>query len=86
VPICAFLAPEPIPAAWFTTAAGQLPRPLTTVATNPVAWGQALGAESRDAYLGNLGWTSARLVIAACFGPAWLCSREFSRTEPLATS
>jgi hypothetical protein len=40
---CAFLAPEPVPAAWFTTAAGELPEPLGEAAADPLAWGQALG-------------------------------------------
>ena len=40
--ICAFLAPEPVPPAWFTNAADKLPAPLGTVAADPVAWGQAL--------------------------------------------
>ena len=43
VRVCAFLAPEPVPASWFTDAAGQLPEPLGTVAADPLAWGQALG-------------------------------------------
>jgi len=40
--ICAFLAPEPVPPAWFTVAAGQLPGPLGVAAADPVTWGQAL--------------------------------------------
>lgn len=41
--ICSFLAPEPVPSSWFTSAAGQMPEPLGTVAADPLAWGQALG-------------------------------------------
>ncbi|HUN32625.1 MAG TPA: FxSxx-COOH system tetratricopeptide repeat protein [Trebonia sp.] len=40
--ISAFLAPESIPIAWFTAAATDLPDPLRTVATDPVAWGHSL--------------------------------------------
>jgi hypothetical protein len=48
---CAFLAPEPVPAEWFTNAASQLAEPLRGVAADPVTWrlslarisGQALG-------------------------------------------
>jgi hypothetical protein len=40
--ICAFLAPEPVPAAWFTAAAARLPLPLGDVAADPLAWGQVL--------------------------------------------
>jgi hypothetical protein len=36
--VCAFLAPEPIPAAWFPRAAGQLPGPLAAAAADPMAW------------------------------------------------
>ena len=42
VRICAFLAPEPVPAGWFCGAARQLLRPLAAVAADPVAWRQAL--------------------------------------------
>jgi transcriptional regulator with XRE-family HTH domain len=40
--ICAFLAPEPIPAVWFPDAAGHLPEPLRAAAADPIAWGQTL--------------------------------------------
>jgi hypothetical protein len=42
VKICAFLGPEPIPAAWFTLAAGQMQEPLRVAAADPLAWGQVL--------------------------------------------
>jgi hypothetical protein len=49
VRVCAFLAPEPVPAAWFTNAASQLPAPLGAVAADPLAWGQALARISGQA-------------------------------------
>jgi len=49
VRICAFLAPEPVPAAWFTNAAGQLPTPLGKAAADPLAWGRTLGLISGQA-------------------------------------
>ena len=42
VRICAFLAPEPVPAAWFSLAAGQLQEPLREAAADPLAWGRVL--------------------------------------------
>ena len=42
VRMCAFLAPEPVPAAWFSLAARQLPAPLNAVAADPLAWGRVL--------------------------------------------
>ena len=42
VAVCAFLAPEPVPATWFPRAAAQLPAPLATAAADPVAWREAL--------------------------------------------
>jgi hypothetical protein len=49
VRVCAFLAPEAVPAEWFTSAAGQLPQPLGPVATDPLAWGQVLTRISEQA-------------------------------------
>jgi hypothetical protein len=49
VRVCAFLAPEPVPAEWFTNAARQLPDPLGTVAADPLAWGRALARISGQA-------------------------------------
>jgi hypothetical protein len=40
VRMCAFLAPEPVPADWFRNAAGQLPEPLKVAAADPLAWGR----------------------------------------------
>ena len=40
--ICAFFAPEPIPADWFIKAAAQLPDPLGRWAADPVAWRRVL--------------------------------------------
>ena len=47
--VCAFLAPEPIPLALFTTAAGQLPEPLASSAADPLEWRNLLTALSRTA-------------------------------------
>jgi hypothetical protein len=47
--VCAFLAPEPVPAVWFTTAAAQLPPPLGEAAADPLAWGQILARISGQA-------------------------------------
>lgn len=40
--ICAFLAPEPVPAEWFPRAAGRLPDPLGKQAADPIAWRQVI--------------------------------------------
>jgi len=42
--MCAFLAPEPVPAAWFPRAVTRLPAPLAGKAADPVAWRQVLAA------------------------------------------
>jgi hypothetical protein len=47
--ICAFLAPEPVPADWFTSAAAHLPDPLATRAADPVTWRQVLGRVGEQA-------------------------------------
>jgi hypothetical protein len=47
--VCAFLAPEPVPAEWFPGAAAELPPALAVKAADPVAWRQVLGAVSRSA-------------------------------------
>jgi hypothetical protein len=49
VRICAFLAPEPIPADWFTQAATRLPASLRIRAADPVAWRQTLARLGRSA-------------------------------------
>jgi hypothetical protein len=36
--LCAFLAPEPVPAQWFPHAAAHLPAPLDRQAADPVSW------------------------------------------------
>ena len=46
--VCAFLAPEPIPLALFTAAAGQLPEPLDSSAGDVLAWRKLLAALSRS--------------------------------------
>ena len=47
--ICAFLAPEPIPADWFIRSVAELPAPLDERATDPVAWRQVLAGIGRSA-------------------------------------
>ena len=49
VRICAFLASEPVRAAWFTSAASGLPRPLRKTAADPAAWAQSLARISGQA-------------------------------------
>lgn len=46
--ISAFLAPEPIPLALFTAAAGQLPQPLRSSATDPIGWRKLLASLARS--------------------------------------
>jgi hypothetical protein len=36
--LCSFLAPEPIPLDWLTTAAGTLPEPIAASAADPMGW------------------------------------------------
>ncbi len=47
--LCGFLAPEPVPTAWFpaAAAAGVLPAPLATTVAAPLAYRRALGLLSR---------------------------------------
>ena len=47
--ISAFLAPEPVPLALFTTAADQLPEPLDSSATDTIIWRKLLADLSRSA-------------------------------------
>ncbi len=47
--ICAFLAPEPVPADWFPRAAAKLPAPLAGQAADPVAWRQVLARVRQQA-------------------------------------
>jgi TIR domain/Tetratricopeptide repeat len=47
--VCAFLAPEPVPAEWFPGAAAELPAGLADKVADPVAWRQILGRVSRSA-------------------------------------
>ena len=47
--ICAFLAPEPVPADWFPRAVAVLPAPLAGQAADPVAWRQVLARVRQQA-------------------------------------
>jgi len=51
--ICAFLAPEPVPADWFPRAAAELSSPLADTAADPLAWRQVL-AQVRQQALARL--------------------------------
>ena len=42
VRICAFLAPEPVPAQWFISAATRLPGPLREAIADPLVWGEVM--------------------------------------------
>jgi hypothetical protein len=47
--ICAFLAPEPVPAEWFTRAATRLPGSLREATADPLAWGEVMARISDQA-------------------------------------
>jgi tetratricopeptide (TPR) repeat protein len=47
--ICAFLAPDPVPAAWFAKAAPELPPPLAECAADAVAWQRVIAVLGRSA-------------------------------------
>ena len=57
--LCAFLAPEPVPAEWFARAADTLHAPLARKAANPFVWRQVLAA-IRHSALARVGTTSCR--------------------------
>ena len=68
--ICAFLAPEPVPADWFRRAAARLSPPLGEAAADPLAWRLAL-AEVRQQALARLdkhGLVMHRLIQAIIRG------------------
>jgi tetratricopeptide (TPR) repeat protein len=64
--ICAFLAPEPVPAGWFPHAAGELPAALAGQAADPIRWRQVLArvAEQALARLDQHGLVMHRLTQA----------------------
>lgn len=47
--VCAVLAPEPVPVAWFPAGAAGLPGPLAAAAADPVTWRATLGRLNRSA-------------------------------------
>jgi hypothetical protein len=72
--VCAFLAPEPVPAEWFPGAAAELPPALAVKAADPVAWRQVLGAVSRSALAradsgGLLMHRLTQAIIRSCLPP-----------------
>ena len=72
--VCAFLAPEPVPAHWFPGAAAELPAGLAGKAADPVAWRQVLARVSRSALArtGQDGLLMHRLtqaIIRSCLPP-----------------
>jgi hypothetical protein len=68
--ICAFLAPEPVPADWFPRAAALLSGPLAEAAADPLAWRQVLGRvrEQALARLDEHGLVMHRLTQAIVRG------------------
>ncbi len=64
--ICAFLAPEPVPARWFPRAAGELPAALAGQAADPIRWRQVLArvAEQALARIDQHGLVMHRLTQA----------------------
>jgi tetratricopeptide (TPR) repeat protein len=46
--LCAFLAPEPVPARWFTSTPAVLPASLARKAADPLSWHQVLAAAARS--------------------------------------
>ncbi len=72
--VCAFLAPEPIPAEWFTGAAAELAAVLAGKAGDPVAWRQVLGRVNRSALAradpgGLLMHRLTQAIIRGCLPP-----------------
>jgi hypothetical protein len=70
VEVCAFLAPEPVPAAWFPRAAGRLPPPLAAAAADPVTWRGVLARIRAQAFarLDQRGLVMHRLTQAIVRG------------------
>jgi len=70
--VCAFLAPEPVGAEWFTGTSAALPGLLGEAAADPLAWRQALGslAGSALARLSGGGLQMHRLTQAITGRPA----------------
>ncbi len=68
--ICAFLAPEPIPAQWFTEATEELPDRIREPAADPVTWRGMLGQLGRSALarIGPDGLVMHRLTQAILRG------------------
>jgi len=64
--VCAFLAPEPIPAQLFTAAATELPGDLAARVADPLAWRQTLAHLARQslARVDNRGLQMHRLTQA----------------------
>jgi hypothetical protein len=72
--VCAFLAPEPVPAEWFTGAAAELPAALAGKVADPVAWRLVLGRVSRSALAradsgGLLMHRLTQAIIRGCLPP-----------------
>ena len=72
--VCAFLAPEPVPAEWFPGAAAELPAGWRVRPADPVAWRQVLGRVSRSAlaradHRGLLMHRLTQAIIRSCLPP-----------------
>ena len=85
VVLCAFLAPEPVPAEWFPRAGAVLPVPLARKAADPVAWHEVLAAAGRSglARLGNGELQMHRLTRAVIRG--LLSARQAAAARSRAT-
>ena len=66
VAVCAFLAPDPVPAGWFAKAVARLPTPLADAAADPLTWRRVLAAlgDSALARVDQRGLAMHRLVQA----------------------
>ena len=85
VSICAFLAPEPVPAAWFPRAGGKLPAPLAGEAADPVVWREVLARvrqhalarlDHRGLQMHRLTQAIVRGYLAPDHGPACRAAAE----------
>ena len=89
--ICAFLAAEPVPADWFTSAAAHLPGPLAAMATDPLAWRQVLARIGRSALarMDRTGLVMHRLtqaIIRGHLGPEQSAAAHAAAETVLAAS
>ena len=89
--VCAFLAPEPVPAEWFPGAAVELPAVLAGKAADPVAWRQVLARVSRSALArvdqdGLLMHRLTQAIIRSCLPPQQAAATRARAEAVLAAS